>query len=77
MKQSQVITELALFDIVPVVKGVAVDISHVSTPSTVTGYTRDDDGLQKALTGAEIVVIPAGVPRKVLYACRERHGRPD
>lgn len=65
LKQSSVITELALYDIVPVVKGVAADISHVDTPSVVTGYTRDDDGLKLALTGAHIVVIPAGIPRKV------------
>ena len=65
LKQSSVITELALFDIVPVVKGVAVDISHISTPSTVTGYTKDDGGLEKALQNDDVVVIPAGVPRKV------------
>lgn len=65
LKQSSVITELALFDVVPVVKGVAVDISHVDTPSVVTGYCKDDDGLKLALTGAHVVVIPAGVPRKV------------
>jgi len=64
LKQSTIITELALFDIVPVVKGVAVDISHISTPSVVTGYTKDDSGLEKALTNADVVVIPAGVPRK-------------
>ena len=65
LKQSAVITELALYDVVPVVKGVAADISHVDTPSIVTGYDRDDDGLKRALTGAHVVVIPAGVPRKV------------
>jgi malate dehydrogenase len=64
LKQSPVITELALYDIVPVVKGVAADISHVDTPSVVTGYDRENDGLKLALTGANIVVIPAGVPRK-------------
>lgn len=65
LKQSSIITELALFDIVPVVKGVAVDISHISTPSVVTGYTKDEGGLEKALNNADVVVIPAGVPRKV------------
>ena len=64
MKQSTYLTELALFDVVPVVKGVAVDLSHINTPSVVTGYTKDDDGLAKALKGCDIVVIPAGVPRK-------------
>jgi malate/lactate dehydrogenase len=29
----------------------------------VTGYLPKDDGLQHALTGADIVVIPAGIPR--------------
>lgn len=65
LKQSSLITELALFDIVPVVKGVAVDISHISTPSVVTGHTKDDGGLETALKNADVVVIPAGVPRKV------------
>ncbi|GAA96306.1 uncharacterized protein L969DRAFT_99418 [Mixia osmundae IAM 14324] len=64
LKQSPHLTDLALFDIAPVVKGVAVDISHISTPSIVTGYDKEDDGLVKALTDADIVVIPAGVPRK-------------
>ncbi|KNZ45629.1 malate dehydrogenase, NAD-dependent [Puccinia sorghi] len=64
LKQNPHITELALFDVAPVVKGVAVDISHINTPSTVTGHVPDGDGLAAALTGANLVVIPAGVPRK-------------
>lgn len=64
MKQSPYLTELALFDVVPVVVGVAVDLSHINTPSVVKGYTKDNDGLAQALKGADIVVIPAGVPRK-------------
>lgn len=64
LKQNPHITELALFDVVPVVKGVAVDIAHINTPSTVCGCTKDDEGLSKALKGADLVVIPAGVPRK-------------
>lgn len=64
LKQSKVPTELALFDVVPAVIGVAADLSHINTPSVVTGYTKDNDGLSKALTNANIVVIPAGVPRK-------------
>nr|CRX79124.1 hypothetical protein ls5930a1_00170 [Leucosporidium scottii]CRX79200.1 hypothetical protein ls5931a1_00025 [Leucosporidium scottii] len=64
LKQNHAITELALFDVVPVVKGVAADISHVNSPAVTTGYTKDDEGLKHALTGAQIVVIPAGVPRK-------------
>lgn len=48
--------------------GVAADISHINTPSVVTGYLPKDDGLQKALQGSDIVVIPAGVPRKVSFS---------
>ena len=44
--------------------GVAADIGHINTKSVVTGYQPDADGLKQALTGAEIVLIPAGVPRK-------------
>jgi malate dehydrogenase len=44
--------------------GVAADLSHISTPAKVEGYLPPDDGLKKALKGADIVVIPAGVPRK-------------
>ena len=29
----------------------------------ITGYLPADDGLKKALTGADVVVIPAGIPR--------------
>ena len=55
-------TELALFDIAPVTPGVAKDLSHIPTPVLTEGYGADD--LHKALEGADIVLIPAGVPRK-------------
>ena len=42
----------------------AADISHINTKSTVKGYDPTPSGLKEALTGAEIVLIPAGVPRK-------------
>ena len=29
----------------------------------ITGYLPADDGLKKALTGADVVLIPAGIPR--------------
>ncbi|MDO6720217.1 malate dehydrogenase [Psychrosphaera sp. 1_MG-2023] len=55
-------SELALYDVAPVVPGVAVDLSHIPTSVKVEGFGADD--LDKALTGADIVLIPAGVPRK-------------
>ncbi|KAI5804015.1 lactate/malate dehydrogenase [Peziza echinospora] len=63
LKNSPLVSELALYDVVNT-PGVAADLSHISSPSTVTGYLPADDGLKKALTGADIVVIPAGIPRK-------------
>ncbi|RUO29624.1 malate dehydrogenase [Aliidiomarina soli] len=55
-------SDLALFDIAPVTPGVAVDLSHIPTAVSIKGY--GEDGLATALQGADIVLIPAGVPRK-------------
>jgi malate dehydrogenase len=63
LKINPLISELGLFDIVNT-PGVAADLSHISSPAKVEGYLPPDDGLKKTLTGADIVVIPAGVPRK-------------
>ncbi|CAG8523731.1 386_t:CDS:2 [Funneliformis caledonium] len=63
LKLNEVITELALYDIVNS-PGVAADLSHINTPAKVTGYLPANDGLKCALTGAHLIVIPAGVPRK-------------
>ncbi|KAG1807827.1 lactate/malate dehydrogenase [Suillus subaureus] len=63
LKANRAVTELALYDIVNS-PGVAVDLSHIATPAKVEGFLPPDDGLKKALTGANVVVIPAGIPRK-------------
>lgn len=55
-------SDLALYDVNPVVPGVAVDLSHIPTSVAVSGHGADQ--LDEALKGADIVVIPAGVPRK-------------
>ena len=47
----------------PLYVGVAADLSHVNTPAKVEGFLGEDQ-LSKALEGSEVVVIPAGVPRK-------------
>ncbi|KAL1980582.1 hypothetical protein VTN96DRAFT_3950 [Rasamsonia emersonii] len=63
LKASPLVDELALYDVVNT-PGVATDLSHISSIAKVSGYLPNDDGLKKALTGADIVIIPAGIPRK-------------
>jgi len=63
LKLNPRVSELALYDIRGG-PGVAADISHINTKSKVTGYDPTPSGLAAALKGAEIVLIPAGVPRK-------------
>ncbi|NTS75827.1 malate dehydrogenase [Catenovulum sp. SM1970] len=55
-------SELSLYDVAPVVPGVAVDLSHIPTDVKVAGFGADD--LDAALAGCDIVLIPAGMPRK-------------
>ncbi|KAM5347584.1 hypothetical protein ACJ41O_007408 [Fusarium nematophilum] len=58
LKSSPLVTDLRLYDVVHAV-GVATDLSHIDTPASVKGYLPDNDGLQKALSGAELVMISA------------------
>lgn len=44
--------------------GVAADVSHINTKSTVKGFDPTPTGLANCLKGSDIVLIPAGVPRK-------------
>merc|ERR1711962_1339173 len=62
IKNSPLVTELSLFDIVHT-PGVAAGLSHIESPAKVTGYVGPDQ-LADSLKGCEVVVIPAGVPRK-------------
>jgi hypothetical protein len=71
LKLSPLVTELSCYDIVGT-PGVAADLSHIPTASHVTGHVPSsgtwppshNSGLEAALRGASVVVIPAGVPRK-------------
>jgi malate dehydrogenase len=63
LKLCPLVTELSLYDVVNT-PGVAKDLSHISTPAKVEGYLPADDGGKKAFKDADIIVIPAGVPRK-------------
>lgn len=62
LKVNPLISRLALHDIVGT-PGVAADLSHICTNAQVTGHMGPED-LQGALDGADVVVVPAGVPRK-------------
>uniref|UniRef100_A0A7S2RGZ8 Malate dehydrogenase n=1 Tax=Eucampia antarctica TaxID=49252 RepID=A0A7S2RGZ8_9STRA len=70
-KLSNNVSELACYDIVGT-PGIAADLSHIPTNSKTIGSlphpgawpSRSNDGLAETLTGASLVVIPAGVPRK-------------
>lgn len=62
LKMNRLVTELALYDIFGA-PGVAADLSHCNTSVKVTAYGTAED-LGACLTNADIVVIPAGVPRK-------------
>jgi len=61
-------TTLSLYDVIGV-RGVGEDLSHVSTAVTVESHLGDmknpvNEAVDKALQGADVVIIPAGVPRK-------------
>ncbi|KAK6458562.1 malate dehydrogenase [Scheffersomyces xylosifermentans] len=67
LKLNPQVSELSLFDIVNA-KGVAADLSHINTPAVVTGHQpankEDKTAIVDALKGTDLVIIPAGVPRK-------------
>ncbi|KAI0440458.1 malate dehydrogenase [Xylaria telfairii] len=63
LKLSPYVDELALYDVVNT-PGVATDLSHISSTAKVTGYLPKDDGGKIAFKDADIIVIPAGIPRK-------------
>ncbi|OAY31035.1 malate dehydrogenase, chloroplastic [Manihot esculenta] len=62
IKMSPLVSALHLYDIANV-KGVAADLSHCNTPSQILDFTGASE-LANSLKGVNVVVIPAGVPRK-------------
>ncbi|KAI3466063.1 hypothetical protein Pfo_022726 [Paulownia fortunei] len=62
MKLNPLVSRLALYDIAGT-PGVAADVSHINTRSEVKGYAAEEQ-LGQALEGSDVVIIPAGVPRK-------------
>ena len=72
LKLSPHVDQLACYDVSPATAGVAADLSHIPTPAKITGDLpsagswppKGNEGIANALTGCDVVVIPAGVPRK-------------
>uniref|UniRef100_A0A6N2L3J4 Malate dehydrogenase n=1 Tax=Salix viminalis TaxID=40686 RepID=A0A6N2L3J4_SALVM len=62
MKMNPLVSVLHLYDVVNA-PGVTADISHMDTGAVVRGFLGQPQ-LESALTGMDLVVIPAGVPRK-------------
>jgi malate dehydrogenase len=72
MSMDKNVKELSVYDLdiamVPPA-GVAADLGHLESASTVAGYVGEPnqppaDFLEAALTGCSLVLIPAGLPRK-------------
>jgi malate dehydrogenase len=61
-KLNPYVNNLNLFDIVNT-PGVAADLSHICTQPKVQGFAGMEN-IGEALSGSDIVLIPAGVPRK-------------
>jgi malate dehydrogenase len=62
LKQSPLVDHLSLYD-VQHTKGVGADLSHIETKCKVTAFVGQEQ-LHDSLVGVDVVVIPAGVPRK-------------
>ncbi|GAB2283044.1 hypothetical protein Dimus_017575 [Dionaea muscipula] len=62
MKINPLVSVLHLYDVVNT-PGVTADISHMDTGAVVRGFLGGQQ-LEDALAGMDLVIIPAGVPRK-------------
>uniref|UniRef100_A0A3B3RAR9 Malate dehydrogenase n=1 Tax=Paramormyrops kingsleyae TaxID=1676925 RepID=A0A3B3RAR9_9TELE len=62
IETSPLVSQLSIYDVVHTL-GVAADLSHIETGAQVTGYIGPEQ-LGAALKGCELVLVPAGVPRK-------------
>ncbi|CCD23695.1 malate dehydrogenase MDH1 NDAI_0C00340 [Naumovozyma dairenensis CBS 421] len=66
LKLNHNVTDLRLYDLRNA-KGVATDLSHIPTNSTVKGFAPDQqqpDALRDTIKDSDLILIPAGVPRK-------------
>ncbi|KAH3678319.1 hypothetical protein WICMUC_001600 [Wickerhamomyces mucosus] len=63
LKLSPLVDELSLYDLFHT-PGISADLNHIDTGAKVAGYLADENGFEGALSNADLVIIPAGVPRK-------------
>ncbi|CBZ30152.1 putative malate dehydrogenase [Leishmania mexicana MHOM/GT/2001/U1103] len=61
LKCSPLVTSLSLYDIRGG-PGVAADLSHITSPAEVSGFSSGE--LEKAVKGADLALVVAGIPRK-------------
>lgn len=59
--QNRKVSELRLYDSIPP-QGEVIDLSHIPRKVKVTGYTTK--AVKRALEHADLVLIPAGIPRR-------------
>jgi len=72
MAMHPMVTDLAVMDVTMAMvppAGVAADLGHIEKPCSVKGYAMDPaqppvDQLEECFTGAHLLLVPAGVPRK-------------
>ncbi|XP_066149095.1 malate dehydrogenase, mitochondrial [Euwallacea fornicatus] len=62
LKTNPLVSELSLYDIVHT-PGVAADLSHIETAAKVKAFN-GAESLLDAFRNADVIIIPAGVPRK-------------
>ena len=62
LKCNQSVTGVSCYDVNPVTPGVGADLSHIDTRAKVTAFVGDD--VEASVAGCDVVLIPAGVPRK-------------
>merc|ERR1711931_346913 len=62
LKCNTSVTGVNVYDVAPVTPGVGADLSHIDTRAAVESFVGDD--LEAAVAGCDVVLIPAGVPRK-------------
>merc|ERR1712002_1050378 len=62
LKCNTAVTGVSVYDVNPVTPGVGADLSHIDTRAKVESFVGDE--IEAAVAGCDVVLIPAGVPRK-------------